>query len=626
MLAAVSGLAGCMDTDLPTAPPAVGPTAPAFATYDVPCDPTDLIDALNAANADPDKAVIELEAGCTYTLTEADNAREGFGGTGLPILTRSITIEGNGAKIERSPEALDEFRIFFVSGGDVSITRLTIANGRATDNLGGGILLRSGGLTLTHSTVMGNNAWRGGGIYADGILTVTNSTIANNSSQGILASGAASILNSTISENGDIGVTNDGGELGIAHSTITGNDAGGVVSINDARTSVQNTIIVGNGGWDVSAGLTANRYQSLGYNVIGIDGGSVDFDEEFNAPGDQTDVADAMLDGLAFNAPGTSPTHAPLPGSPAIDAIPQGESGCGTEFTTDQRGVARPMGNTNRCDIGAFELDRFDETPPVITPTVTGTLGDNGWYTSDVTVSWSVVDEESDIDAMAGCDETIITSDTGGITLTCEASSAGGDASERVTVKRDATAPTLAPTVSPDPVLVGGSAVATPNASDDLSGVAAESCDAVDTGSVGSQSLTCTATDAAGNTAEQLVSYTVAFAFNGFLEPVSNPDIVNLAKAGRTIPLKWQLLDANGAPVTDLSGVTTTVENLSCGFEPTANEVGEEAAGASGLQNLGDGYYQYNWKTPKSYANSCKTLELDLGEGVVRTALFKFTR
>jgi hypothetical protein len=241
-------------------------------------------------------------------------------------------------------------------------------------------------------------------------------------------------------------------------------------------------------------------------------------------------------------------------------------------------------------------------------------------------VSWSVVDEESDIDAMAGCDETIITSDTGGITLTCEASSAGGEASESVTVKRDATAPTLAPSVAPDPVLIGGSAVASPKASDDLSGVASESCDAVDASSVGSKSLTCMATDNAGNTTEQLVSYTVVFAFDGFFDPVSNPDVINLAKAGQTIPLKWRLLDVDGVPVADLAAATTTVENLSCGLEPTGNEVAEDASGASGLQNLGGGYYQYNWKTPKSYANSCKTLKLDLGEGVVHTADFKFTR
>ena len=38
-----------------------------------------------------------------------------------------------------------------------------------------------------------------------------------------------------------------------------------------------------------------------------------------------------------------------------------------------------------------------DSTPPAITPNVSGTLGTNGWYVSDVTVSWSVVDNESAI-------------------------------------------------------------------------------------------------------------------------------------------------------------------------------------------------------------------------------------
>jgi hypothetical protein len=50
----------------------------------------------------------------------------------------------------------------------------------------------------------------------------------------------------------------------------------------------------------------------------------------------------------------------------------------------------------------------------------------------------------------------------------------------------------------------------------------------------------------------------------------------------------------------------------------------EFAAGGSGLQNLGGGYYQLNWKTPKSYAGSCKTLKLELGVGQEHIALFQF--
>jgi len=85
-----------------------------------------------------------------------------------------------------------------------------------------------------------------------------------------------------------------------------------------------------------------------------------------------------------------------------------------------------------------------DTTAPVITPDVQGTLGNNGWYTSDVDVSWSVVDNESTISSKsASCDTTTtINTDTTGQTVSCTATSAGGTDTKSVTIKRDATAPT----------------------------------------------------------------------------------------------------------------------------------------------------------------------------------------
>src|SRR5262249_46280654 len=63
-----------------------------------------------------------------------------------------------------------------------------------------------------------------------------------------------------------------------------------------------------------------------------------------------------------------------------------------------------------------------DVTPPVITPHIAGTLGGNGWYVSDVSVTWTVADPESAFTA-TGCDPTTITADTAGVTLTCTATS-----------------------------------------------------------------------------------------------------------------------------------------------------------------------------------------------------------
>ena len=56
----------------------------------------------------------------------------------------------------------------------------------------------------------------------------------------------------------------------------------------------------------------------------------------------------------------------------------------------------------------------LDYTPPVITPSVVGTLGNNGWYRSAVSVSFTVTDPESAIVSTAGCDPSTITSDTAG--------------------------------------------------------------------------------------------------------------------------------------------------------------------------------------------------------------------
>jgi RTX calcium-binding nonapeptide repeat (4 copies) len=83
-----------------------------------------------------------------------------------------------------------------------------------------------------------------------------------------------------------------------------------------------------------------------------------------------------------------------------------------------------------------------DITAPVITSTVSGTLGMNGWYVSDVAVNWGVDDPESAV-AQTGCVPATIAADSPGTTLTCRANSSGGTSSKSVTVKRDTIPPTV---------------------------------------------------------------------------------------------------------------------------------------------------------------------------------------
>jgi hypothetical protein len=349
-------------------------------------------------------------------------------------------------------------------------------------------------------------------------------------------------------------------------------------------------------------------------------------------------------------------------------------------------------------------------TPPVITPTITGTLV-NGWYITNVALSWTV-DPESSITSQSGCDSTTATSDTAGTTLTCTATSSGGTTSQTVTIKRDATSPT-ASCGTADGTWHASDASISCTASDATSGLAnpanasfsvstsvpagAETASAVtnyrviadnagnttsagsiggnkvdkkapgigistpaaiaytvnqavtasysctdggsgvalcaspvanganiNTASAGAKTFTVNAADNVGNSSSATVSYSVNYNFSGFLSPVYNPPTVNLGKAGRTYPAKFQLRDANGAFISALSAVTSvTYLSTSCAVlsnDPTAS-LASSTSGNSGLHyDSTANQYTYNWATPA--AAGCYTLFVTLSSGQVFPAYF----
>ena len=85
--------------------------------------------------------------------------------------------------------------------------------------------------------------------------------------------------------------------------------------------------------------------------------------------------------------------------------------------------------------LGTFVIFAGDPTPPTVVAHVVGPLGDNNWYTGDVTVTWDVADPQSPV-TTSGCDATTLTVDTPGTTLTCTARSDGGPTLVSVTVNR----------------------------------------------------------------------------------------------------------------------------------------------------------------------------------------------
>mgnify|MGYP001318995947 CR=1 FL=1 len=144
--------------------------------------------------------------------------------------------------------------------------------------------------------------------------------------------------------------------------------------------------------------------------------------------------------------------------------------------------------------------------------------------------------------------------------------------------------------------------MATPNANSARSGVASQDCAPRDTRTPGKHTVTCTATDHVGRTTTQTSSYTVNYGWDDFLPPLENPPTVNIGKAGLIYPVKWQLTDANGAFISDLSAIRTpgvyAVQCGSLGGNPTSMLEPSNRDRAGLRYNRGAKQFIYNWSTP----------------------------
>ncbi len=237
-----------------------------------------------------------------------------------------------------------------------------------------------GALTLNNSTVSGNSASWGAGIYHEGsALTVNSSAITGNRAEqnggGILNEYRQITLNnSTVSNNtaGDYGggIQSVGGAavLYLNNSTVSANTAsyGGGIYNWEGTVVLQNSILGANTGAS-GPDCAGAAFGSTGYNLIGSTSGCT-----FSAStGDLTGV-DPRL-GLTVGSPGYVPL---LPGSPAIDAgDPAGCIGSTGPLYEDQRGLPR----VGRCDIGTYEyavsgppatIGAFSGAPQTSPPTI----------------------------------------------------------------------------------------------------------------------------------------------------------------------------------------------------------------------------------------------------------------
>lgn len=250
---------------------------------------------------------------------------------------------------------------------------------------------------------------------------------------------------------------------------------------------------------------------------------------------------------------------------------------------------------------------KLDKTGPSATLSVTaGTLGHNGWYTSDVTVSTSGSDSISN--PTMGTADQYQTADTTGAVFNGSCTNDAGltTNASSLTIKRDTTAPTNIQFGASDPADGGvyfPTTTPTGNtctADDATSGL--DSCVVTGGGnSVGTHTLTATATDKAGNQATATRTYVVRLlTLNGYFDPV-NMLMTNTVKGGSTVPLKFTVFDQGVQQTSTTVVASFQTKSVSCSsLDSNLDPVDITTTGGTSLRYDSTAQqFIENWQTPK---------------------------
>jgi CSLREA domain-containing protein len=291
-------------------------------------------------------------------------------------ITGGTWIFGPGARrltVQRSFEpGTANFRVFRVAsnGPGVEIRRMSIRNGNADGQNGGGIFVEAdSGVSLADVTITANRAVSGGGIACAGRSLFVNrvlvhSNIATAQGGGVFNQGffGPRITNSTITDNTAAlgGAIYNSGSLWLANNTITNNtasDAATSIFNESGSINVLNTII---GGDPSSTASLSGAFISRGNNIVTDSRNSTGLTNGANNDQvSENDAIDPLLGPLVDNG-GHTDTRALLTGSPAIDAgndcvlTDSCSDALRIQLFSDQRGrYHRKVGNA--VDVGAFE-------------------------------------------------------------------------------------------------------------------------------------------------------------------------------------------------------------------------------------------------------------------------------
>ncbi len=317
-----------------------------------------------------------FHSGVSLSVLDSDiTDNETFSGGGGGLLdqtTGSTTIARS--RITGNMAGTQGGGIWQNSGRMLTITHSTISGNQVASSetyMGGGIATQHSTLNLRYSTVSGNKAHFGGGIYVVALdpttpatVTIDNSLIAGNTAIGdgggmFSFGGVVSLTNSTVTLN--VSAASSGGGLALQNTagvpasmrlvavTVARNRAAGVgggIEFISGTLRLRNSLLGDNVG--ASDPDLNGAFTSEGFNLVTNRGSSTGYRIT-----DLPDGSRAGLGPLAFNG-GATNSIVVFGVSAALDAVPP--SSCvDAGVLIDQRGYQRPA--IGACDIGAYEQE-----------------------------------------------------------------------------------------------------------------------------------------------------------------------------------------------------------------------------------------------------------------------------
>lgn len=114
----------------------------------------------------------------------------------------------------------------------------------------------------------------------------------------------------------------------------------------------------------------------------------------------------------------------------------------------------------------------------------------------------------------------------------------------------------------------------------------------------------------------------VNYGFGGFASPVDNLPISNVAKAGRAVPVRFGL---GGDMGLNIFSTPPSSQRIDCETTAGLDTIEETLPTTSPLSySPGTNQYQLGWNTERSWAGTCRELDLRFRDGSVARAWFAF--